>query len=208
MTVNYQIFYDPYYGGQGIAHSWIDKATRAQRGGYPTHEQFDRLICLWMAFNAWGMCVTLAESDATMLRALGRDGHANRVFDEILSYRGDLREKIASEEHNFPLPSFADLIRLDPLYDWRGPRDTRFWQKIAEAPRGKHPRISPKLDHRNLNLPDTLACIYKVRCNLVHGGKMASPREESFVGVFADVLEALLTERPRNFLNIRDDDTI
>jgi hypothetical protein len=162
---------------------------------------FDRFSCLWMAFNAWGMCVTLADTDATMLRLLKADRRVGDVFDEILR-NAHLRDSVRSVEGSFPLASFSDLIRLDPLYNWRGERDSEYWQKIAAA--SKKVRLSPKLDHRNLNWGDTLDCIYKVRCNLVHGGKMANTSEARFVGVFSDLLEAMLTGRPSNVLSLRE----
>ena len=203
MPIDYSLFYNPNYGGQGIAHSWISKAETFDRSGHYGQEQFDRLISLWMAFNAWGMCVTLAESDAAMIKALGNDSRANQVFDVVVKRDAGRRDELASIENNFPLPSFADLIRLDPLYNWRGDRTAEYWQKIAEAPRGKRVRVSPRMDHTNLDFGDTLACIYKVRCNLVHGGKMASHDEAQFVRVIANILQALLVQRPINLLDLR-----
>jgi hypothetical protein len=109
--------------------------------------------------SSWGMCVTLAETDAAMLRVLQADRDVNDGFDNVIR-NPRFRDPIRGVEHSFPLASFSDLLRLDPRYNWRGERDAAYWQKIAEAPRGKKVRLSPKLDHRNLNWPDTLDCTY------------------------------------------------
>ncbi|MDR6663486.1 hypothetical protein J2W51_006080 [Tardiphaga robiniae] len=172
MPLDLDLFHDPDFGGEGIAYSWIDKARRTARR-HEDFPEFDRFSYLWMAFAAWGMCVTLAETDAAMLRALKADQNVNEVFNNIVR-DPQVRESLRTVEGSFPLASFSDLLRLDPRYNWRGERDAAYWQKIAEAPRGKKVRLSPKLDHRNLNWPDTLECTYKVRCNLVHGGKRAT----------------------------------
>jgi hypothetical protein len=204
MPLDLNLFHHPDFGGEGIAHSWVQKAARLRpaTGYWPAQSEFDRFNCLWTAFNAWGMCVTLADTDAAMLRQLKTDQRVRHVFDETMR-ASQLRDSIGVVEHNFPLPSFSDLLRLDPVYNWRGPRNAAFWQKIAAAPPRKKVRLSPSLDHRNLNWPDTLDCLYKVRCNLVHGGKMANDLEARFVGVFSDLLEALLTGYP-NLLDLRE----
>jgi hypothetical protein len=196
MPLNFNLFHDPNYGGDGIARSWVEKASRLHR---TNNGAFDRFTYLWTAFNAWGMCVTLAETDAAMLRLLKADRRVSDIFDENMRDE-QLRNSIRSVERSFPLANFSDLLRLDPLYDWRGERDSEYWQKIAAA--GKKVRVSPKLDHRNLNWADTLECIYKVRCNLVHGGKTANRREARFVDVFSDLLEAMLTGAPSNLLSL------
>jgi hypothetical protein len=201
MPLNLNLFHDPEYGGEGIAHSWMGKATRLRRTS-EYYQQFDRFNYLWMAFSAWGMCVTLAETDAAMLRSLKVDRRVSEVFDSVIR-NPHFREAIREVEHSFPLASFSDLLRLDPRYNWRGERGAAYWQKIAEAPRGKKVRLSPKLDHRNLNWPDTLDCTYKVRCSLVHGGKMPNRSEARFVKVFADLLEAMLTFEDSNLLTLR-----
>jgi hypothetical protein len=165
MPLNFDLFHDPEYGGEGIARSWIEKATHLRRTE-EYYQQFARFNYLWMAFSSWGMCVTLAETDTAMLRVLKADREVNDVFDNAIR-NPRFRDAIRGVEHSFPLASFSDLLRLDPRYNWRGERDAAYWQKIAEAPRGKKVRLSPKLDHRNLNWPDTLDCTYKIRCNLV-----------------------------------------
>lgn len=199
MPLRHDLYFDPQFGGVGIAQSWIRRAQNMRP--HPDHpeREFDRFVALWMAFNAWGMCVTLAETDAEMIRALSRDRDVEEVFEHIIQTT-NMRQSFARIEHNFPLPSFSDLLRLDPHYEWRGERDEAYWKKIASAPRNKRVRLSPSMNHTNLVWGDVLSCTYKVRCNLLHGGKMASPREARFVEVFADLLYQLLTGSERNVL--------
>lgn len=152
MPVDFSLFHHPDFGGEGIARSWVDKATQI-RGSQEYHQEFDRFSYLWMAFNSWGMCVTLAETDAAMLRSLKADRDVNDIFENVIrSHR--FRDAIRSVERSFPLASFSDLLRLDPTYNWRGEKDTAYWQKIAEAPRGKpRDRSNGKPLHCKSQLP-------------------------------------------------------
>lgn len=187
------------YGGQGISHSWIERARELERYRHP-HEAFDRFAALWMAFNGWGMCVSLADTDAAMIRALGNDPKVAGVFRHVI--REDrFRVRFERVAPSFPLPSFADLIRLNPRFDWRGPRDDRYWAEIGYAKSHRvRIRMSPPLNPERPSWPDVLGCTYKVRCNLAHGGKIANRNEAAFVGVFADLLEAMLTDPDHNLL--------
>lgn len=202
MPLRHDLYFDPQFGGVGIGQSWIDRAQNIRR--HPDHpeREFDRFVAFWMAFNAWGVCVTLAETGAEMIRQLGRDRDVEEIFNLILQ-NTDMARAFEQIAHNFPLPSFSDLLRLDPNYNWRGHRDEEYWKKIAGAPRGKRVRISPAMKPENLVWSDVLSCTYKVRCNLMHGGKMANREEAQFVGVFADLLDELLTGRQQNVLMLR-----
>ena len=48
-----------------------------------------------------------------------------------------------------------------------------------------------------------MECVYKVRCNLAHGGKLMEHGEANFLAVFADLLEGLLTDQHENLLRLR-----
>ncbi len=188
MPLNFALFHNPRYGGFEITHSWLTKAENAFNSGSSNFEQF---LFLYMAFNSWGMCVTLSDTDAQMIERLQEDPRVRAVFDCLVKQDADLRVRIQQIENNFPLPSFSDLLAVDTQYDWRGERNIEFWKKIATAEGKKKVRMSPSLKIANLNWKDTLACLYKVRCNLVHGGKAATHGEDMFVGVFVAILRKL-----------------
>jgi hypothetical protein len=120
MPLNFDLFHDPQYGGEGIARSSMEKATHLRRTD-EYYQQFDRFNYLWMAFSSWGMCVTLAETDTAMLRLLKADRGVNEVFNNVIC-NPRIRDAIRDVEHSFPLASFSDLLRLDPRYNWRGER--------------------------------------------------------------------------------------
>lgn len=54
-------------------------------------------------------------------------------------------------------------------------------------------KVSPPLIADDFD--SVLQCIYAVRCNLIHGSKIASEQERGFVHIFSVVLEKLLNER-------------
>ncbi len=190
--MDFALFHDPRYGGQGITFSWIERARQIDPHGSP-YAAFDRFTALWAAFNGWGMCVSLLPTDAQMINAIGNDPDVRSVFEHVM--RDDrFRHRFELVAPSFPLPSYSDLIQINPHFDWRGPRDNAYWAEIHRAVAGgARVRMSPPLDPARPRWPDILRCIYKVRCNLAHGGKNADDHEATFVGVFADVLEELLT---------------
>ncbi len=199
--MQFELFHDPLFGGQGISSSWIERAREMGRHRTP-HAAFDRFAVLWMAFNGWGMCVSLADTDAAMIRALGRDPDVTAVFNHVVR-RDRFRDRFERVAPSFPLPSFADLIRINPRFNWRGPRDERYWAEIGYATaRGARVRVSPSLNPKRPNWSDVLACTYKVRCNLVHGGKIADDNEADFVSVFADLLNEMLTDQELSLLKL------
>ena len=148
--MNFALYHHPRYGGIGITKSWLRKAFEASRARerHP-YSEFDRFTALWTAFNAWGMCVTLAESDALMLKELKGSREVAEVFRHVVG-GGRFRDRFTSVAASFPLPSFSDLLRINLQYDWRGPRDDAFWAEIGRGTAAGHRvRISPRLSPEN-----------------------------------------------------------
>ena len=133
-----------------------------------------------------------------MLDALKASQEVLGTFDKILKKNSELERLIKQVEHHTPISNFSHLLRLDPRFPWKGERDDAYLQKIKNAVNKKQVKQSPKLDHRKINWPDTIECIYQVRCNLIHGGKEASDKEQKFMGLFADILEILISETDPN----------
>ena len=126
-----------------------------------------------------------------MIKALSADPEVARVFAHAIR-GGRFRDRFEAVATSFPLPSFSDLLRINTQYNWRGPRDDAFWAEIGRAvAAGKKVRVSPQLKPDNPSWKEMLDCTYKVRCNLVHSGKMVSADEAEFVSVFADLLHDL-----------------
>ncbi len=94
MPLRHDLFWDPQFGGMGIAQSWIERAREMRHLAERPEREFERFAALWMAFNAWGMCVTLAETDAAMIRDLGRDRDVQEIFDHTVATT-DIRTSFA-----------------------------------------------------------------------------------------------------------------
>lgn len=107
---------------------------------------FDRFICLWIAFNAWGNGVTRTDQDAQMIDELARDPQLREVFGRCLKEPG-FRERVA-EIKGRGIPRYG--------LDRRGMLRTPF--VLADE----------------TSLDQVLHAAYYIRCNLFHGRKVPS----------------------------------
>lgn len=186
MAVNFERFRTEQCGIKDIVGSWLN---RVHRDG----DDFDKFYYLWAAFNSWALIVTLKDSDAAMVAAVADNAEAARFYERHIVSDRHLINSLEEAQDSFPLQSFADLVRIDSTYDWRRNQGSREYdRKISTS--GRRVKVSPALDPRNFG--SVLRCIYAVRCNLMHGSKMATRQERVFVHVFSTVLERLLVGRP------------
>lgn len=169
---------------QRIVESWRPKYAAEP-------DTFDKFYYLWSAFNAWALVVTLSDSDKDMINQISNNRDASSKYGIIINNNRILKNNIANLKPNFPLQSFADLIRIDYQYDWtqhQGSED--YYKKIVNS--GKGVKSSPELDENSFH--SVLHCMYAVRCNLFHGSKSACEGERLFVSVFSNLLLKLLDE--------------
>lgn len=169
-------------GIKGTVSSWLMKASHS-------HDGFDKFYYLWSAFNSWALIVTLKGGDGAMIRDVAGNENARKFYKEcIIDKEPQLIEALRATRGSFPLQSFADLVRIDQKYDWRRNQGSpEYNKKIADS--GKHVKVSPSLNAEDFS--SVLNCTYAVRCNLIHGSKMATEQEQEFVYVFSCVMEKL-----------------
>ncbi|MFY8091892.1 MAG: hypothetical protein ACOVN0_00270 [Niveispirillum sp.] len=172
-----------------IALSWKDKASN-------TTDSFDRFYFLWSEFNAWALIVTLAKYDSKMIDILSSNMLISDIYKRKIEsvQNRHILERLNQCAASFPLPSYADLVRLDPTYPWRtnqGNEDYKNKISAAQAT-GRAIKMSPALHPKDWN--SVLKCIYAVRCNLFHGSKIASEREQNFVNSFSSVLDFMMND--------------
>jgi hypothetical protein len=65
--------------------------NRAQNA---SEDFFVRFFMLWTSFNAWMSCITEADSDADMLRDLGRDKRLNQFFTQIMQENRKFSDRV------------------------------------------------------------------------------------------------------------------
>jgi hypothetical protein len=174
-------------------------------------EPFERLIHLWVAFNAWtAETITpsdLMERDAALVAAASRDPELNRRFSFL--FDNDTEFQKLAIEFRCLWPVF-NVRRLDQdnVEPWQQEIYSRkeYRQMCFDAGASKHD-MKPGcfLRHQNgeetvtggdpdrvpLDWPHTLSAIYQVRCNLFHGGKsFRMPSDVRFAELAFEILWA------------------
>ena len=156
-----------------IIRSWFQRA-RGQVDAPPS-EAFEPFIYAWISFNAWAECITEIETDAQWIEALASSDRLAFSFSDALVR--DQRFRAAAEEFRrlWPIPKATDLRRRAA---W-APADES-WADTASRyiQRGVHfePFCSGQhaAGHESeipLDWWHFLRAVYRVRCNLFHGGK-------------------------------------
>ncbi len=130
-----------------------------------SHEQdpFSKFIFLWFCFNAWLSHCSGEDTDAEMLRRLiGRD---TRMSDLTTAYDSLMQASpVVFRVH------IQNLVLVSPILDVRGIRSAVV--------------IRDEEDFANISLG-----IYRIRCNLFHGGKNANDsRDQKLVVIAANIL--------------------
>ena len=191
MALDFARFHEERCGIQDIVKSWLGRAEH-------THDNFDKFYFLWSAFNAWALIVTLGKQDKVMVDAIADDHYVKNFYRKTVGQDAALLKALRGAKSSFPLQSFADLVHIDYMYDWRGNQGTHeYHKKIADS--GKKVKVSPGLIVEDS--ASVIRCMYMVRCNLVHGSKLATDQERAFVDLFSTVLNRMLLGNP-NLLSL------
>jgi len=134
-----------------------------------SHEQdpFSKFVFLWFCFNAWIAHRSSKESDAGIMREITtRD---IRMMDITTVY-----DTLMQATPTVFRTHIQNLVKLSPIMD----------------PRGIKP---PTVIADENDFPNILWGIYKIRCNLFHGGKNAGePRDQQLVVIAGLILEKLV----------------
>lgn len=183
MPVEFVRYHEEKCGIKNIVESWITKARR-------TSDDFDKFYYLWSAFNSWALIVTLQKTDAAMVKDIANNPRAQNIYKRKIIPENGIINRLNQAVGSFPLQNFSDLVRIDQNYDWRGNQGSNDYnKKIVNS--GSKVKCSPVLDPSDFC--SVLQCMYAVRCNLIHGSKMATEGEQKFVHIFSSVLEKMLT---------------
>lgn len=134
-----------------------------------THEQdpFSKFVFLWFCFNAWIAHCSSEDSDAGMM---GELASRNALMSDVTTVYDTLMGATSTVFRTH----IQNLVKLSPIRDPRGIKQPTI--------------IANEEDFANL-----MWGIYKIRCNLFHGGKNAGdPRDQQLVIVAGRILEKLV----------------
>ncbi len=125
-------------------------------------DPFSKFVFLWICFNAWLDYKSGEFLDSEMIKWL--IGQTSSTSDLVLNY--EMAKKTEPFKGNL-----KTLVNLSPVYD----------------PRGRRSPIEIKDENDFENI---VKVIYRVRCNLFHGGKEAdNSRDRKLVEVSKRILE-------------------
>ena len=154
-----------------MINRWFKRAYENIEGGHEA--AFDGFIHCWMAFNAWGSCVTKTETDAHMVYALISHDRFNNLWDGLIQDTASPFYTAATEFRKlWPIFKSIDTVGYVQGLPSRTDRSqiiSHYLPRIGE--------YQPKCYERHhehgypLDWPHTLKTIYRVRCNLFHGWK-------------------------------------
>ena len=180
--------------GKRLIDSWFTRAFEA-RMCLPT-ESFEPFIFCWISFNAWASCVTGVDTDREIVRRIYNCPELRSRFDNLRTNDPEFSNAIAAFSGLWPIFKAQQLRRQDIHYQQGETRQ----QTIERYFRIPNISFEPECwrEHENgipLDLPHSLAAIYRVRCNLFHGEK--SPHSEMdaiIVKAAFDVLVRFLSQ--------------
>ena len=129
------------------------------------NNQFSRFVFLWICFNVWIDYRSGKDRDAEMI-------------DWLTRQTPDNSDLVAEYEHAMQTEPFrrliGSLVAMAPVLDSRGGRP-------------------PVLIRDNTDRAGVIRAIYRIRCNLFHGGKNANnPRDQKLVLTSQRILDKWL----------------
>ncbi len=197
-------FYFLHHEGRQIITGWFQRAWDLRERA--DAEPFEPFIYAWIAFNGWADCITDAESDQDMIKALSLNEEITMKFDSIVAQSSHLLSNEAKLfRQTWPVFKAQDLrrknlLRHSSLFSERHDLISQYLAaNIAHEPKCWK-RHQSEEDGVPLDWPHTLAVLYRVRCNLFHGEKtLNSEIDRMIVSKAFWVLAGFLSES--GFLN-------
>lgn len=122
-----------------------------------------------MGFNGWMEAVTGATTDKAMIDALADNRRATDAYCRLLADDAEFQEAVSDFAVLFPVLDLRDVrkkLGRDVFARWHGDEllDRCDRRGVNRAPEGW-------VDGDVPTWPQMLRTIYKIRCNLFHGGK-------------------------------------
>ncbi|OQA43179.1 MAG: hypothetical protein BWY52_01958 [Chloroflexi bacterium ADurb.Bin325] len=182
-----------------FASFWVERASPNSKVKNPVKDPdpFKTLIYLWVAFNGWATQIVQAPNnrdlaDAIWVAALGQDPTLNQRFDAAKQENSDFAGCCSdfvkhwpvfqvSTLHRLKIPAWAsgerrnyveDVMALNRAAGAKGAKNRWFSPPCYERHKEEAERTGSEISTQVLNnWPHILSAIYKVRCNLFHGGK-------------------------------------
>jgi len=172
--------------------TWFIDAREMRNCQYPNC--FDAFTTLWRAFNGWAECISEQKQDRRWLDSLMLNQQLQERFNQLLAHDDQFR--IIADSFMTQWPIFeASAIHNSGIPWFKGDRP----EVVAYYLENEIPFAPPCWkNHRDnsenvpLDWPHTLATLYRVRNNLIHGGKAKNEANHQIVSSAFHVLLSFL----------------
>lgn len=143
-----------------LVRSWYKSKAKNEKDDY------FKLLCLWICFNAWLSFISSEDSDSKMLNKFLK----NKLNAELKTAYENMSKTTTG------LQALKDLVTMSPILDSRG--------------------IKPAVVIIDENDQENIVWgIYRVRCNLFHGGKtLNDSRDRKLVACVNRILDKWMSE--------------
>lgn len=145
---------------------------------------FSSFVIRWMGFNGWMECVTGADTDAAMIRALSNHQRLSDTYDAIMQDYPEFREQVEHFASLWPVLNVRDVRKkLGRDAFNRYSREELMEQVIEQGV-----KLQPVgwVDGNVPTWSQLLSTIYSVRCNLFHGSKSPQNRRDRKIIGYCD----------------------
>lgn len=199
-SLDLELFQRLHFDGRNLIHQWHRHAEAQRSGG----NVFEGFIFLWIAFNGFGSCVTQEEKDWKIIKKIRNCPDLRRRFADLRATDNEFAGKLDDFSKYWPIFKVQDLRRLKLLYYDPPSREEQIARYLAADEQPEH-EPSCFQWHRDrgervpMDLPHTMATIYRVRCNLFHGEKALETEMDRRIVAGALEVLALFIKRARLF---------
>jgi hypothetical protein len=180
--------------GRKLVRGWIEKAVRSDRGN-----EFEAFIYAWIGFNGWASCCCAQDGDRTLLRMMMLDDRLTQNYNRVIQ-ENVVREAAVQFASYWPIFRVSDLSesirRKRPSRGNRADIVGYYHTESPEAERAPECHLRHQ-EHIEADWSHTLEALYRVRCNLFHGGKSGAGKEDREIvvaaaGVLIPIAESVL----------------
>lgn len=196
-VVSESIVFERFNQKEDVNHlviTWLNDAREIRNCRFPNC--FDAFTTLWRAFNGWAECISQKRQDRYWLDSLMLNQPLQERFNQLLEHDdqfGIIANAFltqwpifeASEIHQSGIPWFnGDRQEVVAYYLDNGiPFAPSCWKNHRD-----------NSENVPLDWPHTLATLYRVRNNLIHGGKAKSEANHQIVSSAFHVLISFLDQ--------------
>lgn len=174
---------------------WFSRAQASRNCQYP--DCFEAFGALWQAFNGWAQLIANRERDREWIDALTLNCALQDEFAQLLECDNHFASLASTFRNQWPIFRASEIHNAGIPWE-TGPRQEIVQYYLDHDMKQFEPRCWTEHTNKGedvpLDWPHTLAALYRVRNNLMHGEKAQTQMNHDIVSSAFQVLLCLLEE--------------